>query len=227
MENQPDFEALNNELLEDEVDVSQEEPKRNSKQALIEKILQLAEEGVPLNLSNTKLKRMNKKQLANQLASMIEERIKMKMAQSVGADSTDNRTLALGALRMCHDLLANVSEQGANVFLQPRGYTVTGFCEELKKPNVSDAIDSCLEEIAAENEEILQYVQSPWSRLAIAWGGAMAFSARKCKVISDAPNVGPRPFIVQNPRRSRRGGGSAHGQKHPHIPPSEANAKSV
>ena len=222
----PDFEALNNELLEEEVEDTVQEPKRNSKQALIEKILQLSEEGVPLELSNTKLKRMNKKQLANQLASMIEERIKMKMAHSVGADSTDNRTLALGALRMCHDLLANVSEQGANVFLEPRGYTVKGFCEELKKPNVSEAIDSCLEEIAAENEELLQYVQSPWSRLAIAWGGAMAFSARKCKAL-DASHVGSRPFIVQNPRRARRGRGPQNGQEHPDIPPPETHAKTV
>ena len=224
MEDQPDYEALNNELLEEPQQVP--ETKRNSKQAIMDKILELSEEGVPLDVSNTKLKRMNKRALANKLAEMIEERIKQQMARAVGADSTDNRTLALGALRMVHDLVANAGEQGLNMYLEPRGYTVEGFADALKRPNVSEAVNSCLEEIAAENEEILQYVQSPWTRLALAWGGSMAFSARRCKRLH-APNVGPRAPIIKNPHRVRRGGGPPNGKVHFDLPPAREDEKTV
>ena len=224
MEEEPDFEALNNELLDEPQEAP--EPKRNSKQAIMDKILQLSEAGVPLDVSNTKLKRMTKRALANKLAEMIEERIKQQMARSVGCNSTDDRTLALGALRMVHDLVANAGEQGLNMYLEPRGYTVEGFSDALKRPNVSEAIDSCLEQIAAENEDILQYVQSPWSRLALAWGGSMAFSARKYKSLH-APNVGPRATIIKNPRRVRRSGGPPDGKVHFDIPPPRENEDTV
>ena len=46
---------------------------------------------------------------------------------------------------------------------------------------VSEAIDSCLEEIAADSE-ILQYIESPYTRLAIAWGGALVTSIQRKRV---------------------------------------------
>ena len=43
-------------------------PKRNTKQALIEKIIEVSQkEGIPLEHSNTSLKRMNKQKLSNLL----------------------------------------------------------------------------------------------------------------------------------------------------------------
>ena len=80
-------EALKDELLEAR-DFSSEqkaEPRRNSKQALIDKILEISE--IPLEHSNTKLKRMNKQQLAD----MIEKGMKRKMARTIGVDG--NRQL--------------------------------------------------------------------------------------------------------------------------------------
>ena len=71
---QEDFGALHTELLEagaPSPDPSVE-PKRNSKQSLIEKILELSEqEGIPLEHSNTKLKRMNKSHLTNLCADLV------------------------------------------------------------------------------------------------------------------------------------------------------------
>jgi hypothetical protein len=50
---------------------------------------------------------MNKQQLAGVLADVIEEGMKRKMARQVGCDEdSDQRTIALGALRMLHDVLA-------------------------------------------------------------------------------------------------------------------------
>ena len=56
-------------------------------------------------------------------------------------------------------------------FLPQYGYEVDGFSDSLKDPCVREATDACLVEIAKESD-VLQYVQSPWARLAIAWGGA-------------------------------------------------------
>ena len=69
--------ALRDELLEASVpvaDTKAEPPKRNSKQGLIDKIVELSEkEGIPLEYSNTSLKRMNKKQLSSLLAEPFAE----------------------------------------------------------------------------------------------------------------------------------------------------------
>ena len=51
-----------------------EPPKKNTKLALLNKILEVSEKGgIPLQHSNSKLKRMNKQQLAGVLADVIEE----------------------------------------------------------------------------------------------------------------------------------------------------------
>ena len=63
------------------------EPKRNSKQALIDKILEISEkENLPIPHSNTKLKRMNKHQLGNLLAELIEQGMQKKMARTIGVE---------------------------------------------------------------------------------------------------------------------------------------------
>ena len=209
MEPAPD---LNEELLEaasQEHAVVQEskeskEPKRNSKQALIEKIIQISErDGIPLVCSNTKLKRMNKQQLSELCADMIEQGVRKKMAQAVNSESTDDRTIALGALRMLHDCIAVGVEKGGSSFAEGYGYTIDGFCENLKEPTVSAAIDGCLQEIADENHELLEYVQSPYTRLMIAWGGALAFSCKRSnKHVTFVESRAPRQ---KGP--VRRGGG--------------------
>ena len=183
-------------------------PKRNTKQALIDKIIEVSQkEGIPLEHSNTSLKRMNKQKLSNLLAEIIETGVRQKMARQVGCDKdADNRTIALGALRMLHDVCAVGCEKVGNGFLEPRGYEISGFSEALKEPTVSSCIDGCLREIAEENQELLEYVQSPYTRLMIAWGGAIAFSCKKTK-IEHATHLGRGTTGRQNPvrRRVRRG----------------------
>ena len=70
---------LNNELLNaGSPKKADETTKRNSKNSLIEKILQVTEKyELELQYSDTKLKRMNKYQLTKVLAHIIEESVKI------------------------------------------------------------------------------------------------------------------------------------------------------
>ena len=80
---------LNDELLkatEDDVAQAEDQPKRNSKDDLISKIINCcADNNIELELSNTKLRRMTKDQLCKVLAEKIEKGVKSQMAAQVGA----------------------------------------------------------------------------------------------------------------------------------------------
>ena len=122
---------LNNELIRatDEDDKKSEKTKRNSKDELIQKIIQLAENNdIPLKMSDTKLRRMNKQQLNELLAEVVETAMRNEMAKQVGAKpgATDS-VIALGALRMIHDIAAAGTEKTINIFLPDYGYEVDGF----------------------------------------------------------------------------------------------------
>lgn len=162
---------LNNELLKKQDD-EKSPPKRNSKQELINKIVQVAEQNdLPLELSDTKLQRLTKQQLNELLAETVEKAMRNEMARQVGArPGAADSVIALGALRMVHDIAAKGAEKCFNMVLPDYGYEVEGFADSLHEPSVRQATDACLAEIA-QDSDILQYVQSPWSRLAIAWGG--------------------------------------------------------
>lgn len=220
---------LREELLEaaEPSDDSPQEPKRNSKQSLIDKIIELSQqEGIPLECSNTKLKRMNKKELSSLLADMIEQGIRKKMARQVGCDqNADNRTIALGALRMLHDVCAMGAEKAGNAFLDGKGYEIAGFTDALREPTVSSCIDGCLAEIADENQDLLEYVQSPYTRLAIAWGGALAFSCKQKQ--NNAPVMESRSARTQNPIRRGRDRGAPPRKVHFDLPPLVPHAKTV
>ena len=229
MEETNDQSELRDELLEAAAPNSEpSEPRRNSKQALIDKILEISEkERIPLQQSNTKLKRMNKAQLGNLLAELIEKGMEKKMARTIGCEpGADRRTIGLAALRMVHDICASGVEKGGNAFLEPRGYEIVGFVDSLKEPQVSSAIDHCLEEIAMENEELLQYIESPYTRLMIAWGGALTFSCRKRKQ-AHASFLGPRKTRQQDPFCGRGDRRPPDGQIHIDIPPPKPHEKSV
>ena len=174
------IQKLNDDLLK--VDKPDDEPsKRNTKEWLMSKILQLADDnGLELSCSNTKLKRMNKKELNQLLGALMEEVAKQQMARSVGSKTTDEKSIALGTLRMVHDMMAMATEQGLNGLLPQYGYEVNGFTESLKNPTVSQCVDDCLQEIA-DSTDVLQYIESPYARLGIAWAGAMATSIRPAR----------------------------------------------
>ena len=79
---------LNNELIRatDEDEKKSDKTKRNSKDELIQKIIQLAENNdIPLKMSDTKLRRMNKQQLNELLAEVVETAMRNEMAKQVGA----------------------------------------------------------------------------------------------------------------------------------------------
>ena len=100
------------------------------------------------------------------------------MAQSVGVSkNATEKVIALGALRMIHNMLANATEQGLNAVLPAYGYEIKGFARSMEEPPVNEAVNACLEEIARDSD-ILSYVESPYARLGIAWSGALMTSLR-------------------------------------------------
>ena len=213
-------EKLNNELLEADVAESETvQPKRNSKDDLIMKIINAcADNQLELEHSNSKLRRMTKDQLCKILAEKIELGVKNQMAAQVGAKANaPDSVIALGALKMMHNICANTAERGLNMVLPKYGYKVKGFSDSLKDPAVNEAVEQCLAEIAAESD-ILKHIESPYVRLAIAWGGALVTSVQRVpgsegrkphgniKRFTYAPSVGPKPTCAKSPSEHRAGG---------------------
>lgn len=190
------FEDLREDLIEsaEVADVAQDEKpeKQNTKDALIQKLQEFSQEGYEVP-SNSKLRRMSKRKLGGLLADKIQDKLRRQMCRSVNApENADNATLMLKSLRMVHDIFANVVESGANLFLEPRGMKISNFANSMKEEPTSEAIDDCLLEISRENENIMQYIESPYSRLALCWVGAAAQNTRKYHVKQNAQRVGPR-----------------------------------
>ena len=178
-----DSAKLNAELLnatKDEPEVKA--PKRNSKDALINNILKVVQQyELDFDVSDTKMKRMNKEQLTKVLAEVMEQSVRVDMAKSVGVDPRGGgKVITLGALRMIHNIAAVGFEKCFNQFAAPHvGMESDGFANSLKDPNVQGSVDECLAEIAAENPEILEYFDSPYTRLALIWSGAMLSCLKK------------------------------------------------
>ena len=176
------IDSLNEDLLAStgpQVDEEKKQAKRNTKQDIIGKVLKVSEDiGVPLEYSDTKLNRMTKLELNKLLAEIIEQGMQQQMAEQVGVKrNACEKVIALGALRMIHNLCANATEQGINAVLPSYGYEVRGFSATLDTPPVKEAVDACLEEIARESD-VLDYIQSPFARLGIAWSGAIVTCLR-------------------------------------------------
>ena len=220
---------LNDELLLDEV--ISEEPKRNSKQDIIAKIIKCCEDGeVELPYSDTKLQRMTKQQLCKLLAECIDKKVRNHMAAQVGAKSgASDSVIALGALKMIHSIAANSAQNTINLLLPDYGYEVVGFTESLKEPAVDQAITMCLEEIAADSD-ILQYVESPYTRLAIAWSGAlMSFIKKRRPIIKRnyATRLEPRSNRTENSVQLGPGRGPKDGKIERRVRFDTADVKSV
>jgi hypothetical protein len=202
------IEALNEDLLAatgEIAPVEEKQVKRNTKQDIINKILKVCEEtNVALEHSDTKLNRMTKQQLNQLLAQHIEKGMQQQMAEQVGCErNATEKVIALGALRMIHNLAANATEQGINAFLPRYGYEVRGFSKTLESPPVKEAVDACLEEIARESD-ILGYIESPFARLGIAWSGALVTCLRPHQKNNfkrkreNATELGPKPTGQQD-----------------------------
>ncbi len=203
---------LNEELLK-KPRVAEEQPKRNTKDALIDRILLMAEENnLEIMVSNTKLKRMSKPALQKLLGEMLNECMKKQIAEAVKAPGTDDNVIAFATLRMMHDMCVMGVEKGLNNYLPKYGYNVHGFHDSMKKPMVSKCVDQCLKEIAAESD-VLQYIESPYARLGIAWTTALFTCIQRAPPPQNynvrynnkygTPRMEPRPNPTQNPVRTR------------------------
>ena len=229
---QKNIKKLNDELLKKEK-APDDKPKRNSKEFLIDKIVLVAEENdLELNVSNTRLKRMSKEKLQQMLGEMCEDAVKTQMAAAVNAPGKNEDVIALATLRMVHDLFANGLEQGLNAFLPKYGYQLDGFAQTLQDPITSRCVDDCLKEIAAEND-VLQYIQSPWARLGIAWSGGIVRALRRAPQNKFGDNrkyataMGPKPPHPQNPLRPRPSGRPSSGEVNGSGRPPQPNVRSV
>ena len=226
---------LNSELLKADAPKEPEEekrPKRNSKEELTAKILKVVEAyELEFNYSDTKLKRMNKQELTKLLAEVTEEGVKHDMAKAVGVDPRANgKVVTLGALRMLHGLCATGFEKGFNAFGTPYcGYEMEGFAETLRDPSLQSSVDECLTEIAAENPEILEYFDSPYTRLALVWSGALISCIKKQPNNSKrhARTVGPSQNIRPSSSRPSGGGRPSLREVDSHQPPRVPNVREV
>ena len=234
------FAELNDDLLGAAVGAAPEErpAKRNTKDDLIDKIEKLsAEQGIPVLESKTKLRRMTKKQLAQLLARMLEEHVSNAVCDKAGVErGAPPNVVALGALRMVHDLAAATGEKAANLFLPKYGFQIVGFTDTLRQPHVREATDACLLEISRDTD-ILQHIQSPYTRLALAWGGALVGSLQRVRRTKPqnkfprnlfkrrggyATDLGQRPAPVQDPPEPRvRWGPEVREERGDGVPPVE------
>ena len=170
-------------------------PKRNSKDRIRADILKVVEKyQLDFPYSDTKLKRMNKEQLTRLLAEVMEAGVKQDMARQVGVDpSAPQALISLGALRMVHNIAARGVERAWNTFaVRPTGLAVEGFADSLAHPEVAKTVDECLMEIAEANPEVLQYFESPYSRLALIWVGVLSSTLKKAHVQQFRPGKGQR-----------------------------------
>ena len=226
-----DVSRLNNELLNagSPRKADDDKAKRNSKNALLEKIIQVTEKyELKLDYSDTKLKRMNKTQLTKVLAEVIEESVKIDMCKQVGCEpGASPKVLGLAALRMMHDICATGFEKGAQAFLPQYGYEIAGFADTLKDPVMSQAIDQCLTEIAAESPEILQYFESPYARLALSWSGALLSCIKKRTYRKYASELGSRDAGQRGSLRNRMRGSPPDREEHGDLAPSVPNVVKV
>ena len=158
---------------------------------------------------------MTKTQLQEVLGTCMEKIMQSQMAEQLGCDrSATDQVMAMAALRMIHDIAANSFEKGANLFVDQYGWEIDGFTKTLKEPVVSQAIDQCLTEIAAESPEILQYFESPYARLGLSWSGALLTCIKKAENNTNAAFLGPRNFGARGAFRNRVRGGPADWQEH-------------
>ena len=231
---------LNNELLSAEpVDnkgapQADKKPKRNSKDDLTKKILQVVEKyQLDFEYSDTKMKRMSKTELQKLLAQVMEQCVKHDMAKAAGVDPRSNgKVITMGALRMLHNLAATGFEKVYNQFGPGfTGYEIVGFSAALQEPMIASSVDECLAEIAKDNPEILEYFDSPYTRLMLVWGGALLTCVKKrgprLNNKNGAYRMGPKPNTRPGTLGASGGGRAPVRKEHERGPPSIPNVRSV
>ena len=113
---------------------------------------------------------------------------------------------------MVHNIAARGVEKAWNNFaVEPTGLQIDGFANSLAHPEVAKTVDECLMEIADQNPEVLQYFESPYSRLALIWVGVLSSTIKKAKHVQKfRPRERERAFA----RRSSSGWSEEKRQEH-------------
>lgn len=217
---------LNSELLASDSDDDKEKrkTKRGTKDDLITKINKVVDEyNIDLEHSQTRLRRMTKTELTKVLAFCMEQCVKQDMAKAAGCDPrAGGKVITLNALRMLHNLCATGFEQIGNRFVGPYvDMEIEGFAKTLQHPDVQPSIDECLTEIAAENPEVLEYFDSPYSRLMLVWSGVLmtCIKKRNKNINNDASHVEFKTNRKANSGSRRADWGSSLREEHRVHPP--------
>ena len=181
------------------VEEKKKTPKRNSKDEIIQKILQLSEEvGEPVTETNSQLKRMSKKDLTEKLANLVEKRIEMEAQKCLGIDKEQAKSpycVNLAALKMVHEIAVNSTEAIVDKTSHRHGMTLKGFKTRMKESQ--ESIDIILAEIAQQYPEVLEKFSSPWVRLGLLWtSNVMLTIKKKQPKIKNVAAIRSRP----NPR---------------------------
>ena len=149
--------------------------KKGSKPDIIQEIFNLCRRAnIPCEHSESQMKRMNKRSLLELLAQYCEKVVEKKVLEKCKIKENLNhldekqktKLMNIGILRMAHDSLCFAAESLTHRFSP---YTIEGMTRGMKEnKDVSVQIDQCLAEIA-EEYDVLEYVQSPTSRLMLIW----------------------------------------------------------
>ena len=176
-----------------EAPVEKKSPKRNSKHELIEKIIKLSDDvNEPVLESDSQLKRMNKRQLTEKLASLVEKKIEFEATKVLGINKEQAGNpfmVNLAALRMFHDIACHSVERLVDRTSPSHGMTLEGFAKNMKESR--ESIDIILTEIAQTYPDVLEKFSSPWTRLSLLWCSNVMVTLKKKKHDNkvDAPRV--------------------------------------
>ena len=165
--------------------IPKNEPRRNTKKDLIEKIKSLCEEHeIPLQESDTALQRTSKVGLQKLLAKKTEQILEKKMKDSVRSQKIEQSEcarehMAVATLGYGLTVLNKRIDKTANSMLPRAGYKLDGFLECFEDPRTQQEVREILLCITRENPEIIQHIANPYVRLGIVYVGCVSMSLRK------------------------------------------------
>ena len=207
--------------------------KKGSKADLINEIFDLCKRAnIPCEQTESQMKRMNKKKLLELLASYCEKVVEKKVMEKCKIqenmdhlqEKQKTKLMNVGILRMAHDSLCLAAENMAGRFTP---YTIEGMTRHMKEQKeMSDQIDQCLAEIA-EEYAIMDYIESPTSRLALIWVTAGVSHLRRKDITHKNGNLSKRvrfgptqgtPSHRHEPHRGAQARKIGHAKQHTKTP---------
>ena len=158
--------------------------RKNTKAEIIKKIYKCFDDrGLICPHPPSKLKRMSKNELLGYLGETISEAMTEKINQKLGcenipehaSDSDRQRLMAASFLTMAHNVLTKGAERCVESYSE---YTIEGLSDTFEEPRNKQILEETLMEIAAEYD-IIEYIDSPWSKLGLLWSTGVISTLRK------------------------------------------------